>query len=288
MQSLGRGWSYVFIHVIDVMCLYLYLHLGYAFHRQPSVCMFNLVKFSMPLFELIGAGEQVDSLVFPKEGRENATDEETLEQYRSTAKEFVQEVLNTEFKGWFMDRLLYKSSQKIGLDVEKKKPTSDDMEAVIVPLLDWLTDYQVDHHRFYRSLSNYKITSAGEEKDAQDAVDQHLVIITQDDAVLADCKAALKPWLSIYRHRLLDDAVDCSKRKERMDTVNPRFILRNSIAQNVIDAFEEDSLHDATLVLNACFEACIDPFKEHYDNPIIENWIAQPVPDEDLRCSCSS
>jgi uncharacterized protein YdiU (UPF0061 family) len=162
------------------------------------------------------------------------------------------------------------------------------MEAVIVPLLDWLTDYQVDHHRFYRSLSNYKITSAGEEKDAQDAIDQHLAIITQDDAVLADCKAALKPWLSIYRHRLLEDAVDCSKRKERMDAVNPRFILRNSIAQNVIDAFEEDSLHDATLVLNACFEACIDPFKEHYDNPLIENWIAQPVPDEDLRCSCSS
>lgn len=235
----------------------------------------------MPLFELIGAGKEVDSLVFPNkddETRENVTDEETLEKYRENAKTFVQNVLQDEFKVYFMESLLTKMRSKIGLVTNGDSNNQSDMDDVIIPLLDWMTAYHIDYHRFYRSLSNYKVTSDGEDSDAEQAINKWLDISTEDESKVESSKEALKPWLAVYRHRLLQDKSDDAERKERMDSVNPRFILRNSIAQQVIDAFEKETEDEAKDVLNACLKACIDPFKSHYEDQRVENWINSTVP----------
>ncbi|KAI7891003.1 uncharacterized protein EV154DRAFT_509707 [Mucor mucedo] len=263
----------------------------YAFHRQPSVCIFNLVRLSMPLFELIGAEEKVDSLVFPSkedETRENVTDEKTLEVYRAKAQTIVQNMLQTEYKEYFMSSLLSKMRSKIGL---RKTDSSNatDMDNVIIPLLDWMTAYHIDYHRFYRSLGNYQVTEKGEDSDAETAVNQWLEISTEDASQVEASKEALKPWLAIYRHRLLEEKSDCEERKKRMNAVNPRFVLRNSIAEQVIQAFHKDHTEEeAKELLNVCLDACIDPFKEHYDDARVENWIKSSIPDTDMRCSCSS
>ncbi|KAI8364330.1 hypothetical protein EDC96DRAFT_444231 [Choanephora cucurbitarum] len=255
----------------------------YAFHRQPSAAMFNLVKFSVPLFELIGAGEEVDSIVFPdkdNELKEGVTDEETLERYRDAGKMFVQTLLNTDFKHYFMVHLIKKMRSKIGLGTTED--SQSDMDDVIIPLLDWMTAYHVDYHRFYRSLSNYQITSAGEEADADQAIHQWLDIVTEESEELVNCKESLKPWLSIYRHRLLKDKLDHAERKRQMDAVNPRFVLRNSIAEEVIQAFEEEE--EAKSQLEACLYACLHPFEQHYEDERIERWIQTPVPVKFLVC----
>jgi uncharacterized protein YdiU (UPF0061 family) len=238
------------------------------------------VKLSVPLFELIGAGEDVDSLVFPdieNENKESVTDKETLEKYRTQGQEFVQELLNTEFKEYFMQRLISKMRLKIGL-LETAGDQQSDMDDVIIPLLDWLTAYHIDYHRFYRSLSNYKITKEGEDKDFDKAINEWLDISAEEENQTENSKEALKPWLSIYRHRLLKDHVNDADRKQRMDTVNPRFVLRNSIAEDVIQAFEKESEEDAKDILNACLEACINPFKDHYEDERVEAWINKPIP----------
>ncbi|OBZ89647.1 hypothetical protein A0J61_02301 [Choanephora cucurbitarum] len=263
----------------------------YAFHRQPSAAMFNLVKFSVPLFELIGAGEEVDSVVFPdkdNELKEGVTDEETLERYRDAGKMFVQTLLNTDFKNYFMVHLIKKMRSKIGLVGTTTDDSQSDMDDVIIPLLDWMTAYHVDYHRFYRSLSNYQITSAGEEADADQAIQQWLDIVTEESEELATCKESLKPWLSIYRHRLLKDKLDHTERKRQMDAVNPRFVLRNSIAEEVIQAFEDEDEEEAKSRLDACLYACLHPFEQHYEDERIERWISNPIPAKDMRCSCSS
>ncbi|CEP17535.1 hypothetical protein [Parasitella parasitica] len=262
----------------------------YAFSRQPSVCILNLIKLSIPLFELIGAGEAVDDLVFEDisdETKEGITDDSTLEKYRNEGKAFVQDLLNNEFKEYFMQHLLVKMRSKIGL--LESSSTQSDMDDVVIPLLDWMTAYHIDYHRFYRSLSNYKITEHGEDADAEKAITEWLDINTEEDAHTETSKKALRPWLTIYRNRLLKDKVDDEERKRRMDAVNPRFVLRNSIAEAVIQAFEDGTDQDeAQDILNACLDACINPFKDQYQDKRVEDWINSPVPKKDMRCSCSS
>lgn len=255
-------------------------NIGYAYHRQPSVCIFNLVKLSVPLFELIGAGEDVDSIVFPdknNETKEGVTDEQTLEKYRDAGKVFVQEMMNNEFKDYFMEHLSQKLRSRIGLS--ETFDVKSDMDDVIIPMLDWMATYHVDHHRFYRSLSNYQITKDGEDSDSTKAISEWLDIVTEDENQVDPSKEALKPWLAIYRHRLLKEKVGFAERKERMDAVNPRFILRNSIAEKVIQAFDEtETEEEAQSVLNACLDACVNPFKDHYEDERVETWITETVP----------
>jgi uncharacterized protein YdiU (UPF0061 family) len=235
----------------------------------------------MPLFELIGAGKDVDSLVFPSkedETREGVTDEDTLEKYRTEAKTFVQNLLQDEFKEYFMEHLVTKMRSKIGLSNSSDSAKQSDMDDVIIPLLDWMSTYHIDYHRFYRSLSNYKVTSEGEDSDAEKAISEWLNISAEEDSQAEASKDALKPWLAIYRHRLLKDNSDNADRKQRMDAVNPRFVLRNSIVDQVIKAFEKETEEEAKDVLNACLDACVNPFEDHYEDKRVEDWINGPIP----------
>lgn len=235
----------------------------------------------MPLFELIGAGDEVDTLVFPSkedETREGVTEEKTLEQYRANAQTFVQNLLQDEYKEYFMEALLSKMRSKIGLKPCSEVENKSDMDDVIIPLLDWMTHHHIDYHRFYRSLSNYQITKEGEESDGEKAISEWLDIAAEKESEVEPSKAALKPWLAIYRHRLLQEKSDCAERKRQMDAVNPRFVLRNSIAQSVIDSFEKETEEEAKRVLNACLDACLNPFKDHYEDARVEEWIHSSIP----------
>lgn len=262
------------------------VNIEYAFKRQPTVAIFNLFKFAVTLFELIGAKDKVDTLVFPPskntadQERSNVTDDETRQMYREAGKTWAAQLLQNEFSDWFMQDLLTKMRQKLGLQSDAANAASD-MNDVIIPLLDWLTEFDVDYHRFYRSLSNYHVTSDGEERDAETA---NLDVIPRDNARTDECKKSLKPWLAIYRHRLLaqgtkDTASDNEIRKRNMDAVNPRFVLRNWIAQQVVDNFDKMEEDEAKSVLQACLYACTHPFESHYEDQRIEDWANQPVPE---------
>jgi uncharacterized protein YdiU (UPF0061 family) len=184
----------------------------------------------------------------------------------------VTKLVSEDFTDWFMEALETKMRAKLGLT----RKDDSTMHDVIIPFLDWATEYQVDYHRFLRSLGNYTITADGEDADATLFLSDN-AIVTKDHDRLADCKQALTPWLAIYRHALLQE--DTTARKIRMDATNPRFVLRNWIAQEVIDAFENDAQDDAIKVLDACLYACSHPFQAHYDQEIIERWIRTPVPE---------
>ncbi|KAL0085205.1 hypothetical protein J3Q64DRAFT_1118019 [Phycomyces blakesleeanus] len=264
-------------------------HTGmYSFKRQPTVCVLNLFKLSIPLFELIGAGDAADSIVYPIKGRDDLelTSKETLDAYREAGREKVTKILTNDFSDWFMADLTEKMRSKLGFTNSNK----DDMDDIVIPLLDWLTEYAVDYHSFFRSLADYPITDAGEDQDTKKALET-LSIVTQDPGVLEDSKSQLKTWLSIYRHRLLEEGPEkYGDKRKRMNRVNPRFVLRNWIAQDVVNAFEDLSDEEARGVLDSCLKACVDPFEDNYEDQRIEKWINTGVPEwgVDLKCSCSS
>ncbi|KAG0167468.1 hypothetical protein DFQ30_006042 [Apophysomyces sp. BC1015] len=260
----------------------------YSFKRQPTVCIFNLYKFATPLFELIGAGDKVDTLVFSAKDDDVAADKAKHEMYRTMGKAFVTEVLSESFSDCFMEHLAAKMRSKLGLVKDKQ---DEDMQGLVIPLLDWMTEYRVDYHKFFRSLGDYYISDAGEDGDGQQALGGLLDIVPRDETVVDECKQALKPWLAMYRHRLVEDGpINNTERKKRMNSVNPRFVLRNWIVQDVINAFDNMTEEEATDMLNICLGACVDPYKDKYDDEQVETWIKSRVPEwaMDLKCSCSS
>ncbi|KAI9290367.1 hypothetical protein BC943DRAFT_333588 [Umbelopsis sp. AD052] len=238
----------------------------YAFSQQPTVCMWNVWKLGNTLTELMGAGDEVDEVDIT-----TLDDTERREKYKKAGADINEKISGEELGEYFMESYTEKMRAKLGLSTED----SSDMETVIGPLLHWMGEYRVDYHKFFRSLSNYQITEEGEEKDADKAVNSLKIISGLQREEKA--KEALRPWLSIYRHRVLLSKLDNESRKEQMD-------------KQVCSAFDNKPEDEAQSMLDSCLHASINPFESKYDDEQIEKWIEQDVPQwgRDLKCSCSS
>ena len=117
---------------------------------------------------------------------------------------------------------------------------------------------------------------------ALSAVDNHS---TTNDNALLDLfidREALKAWLERYRERLNLESSDASDRHARMQATNPKYILRNYLAQNAIEKAQNNDFSEIAKLL-AILEKPFDEQPEH------EAYAALP-PDwaKHLEVSCSS
>ncbi|GHB70989.1 UPF0061 protein [Psychrosphaera saromensis] len=149
--------------------------------------------------------------------------------------------------------------QKLGLS------KSDKGDQIL--LGQWLGLLQKDKRDYtnsWRLLSNYDGSN-------DDSIIDHFI----------DRNAASK-WLEKYKHRLLLEKDDTQVRLQKMKAVNPKFILRNYLAQQAIKSAEAGDNSE----LETLFEILKHPFDEQ---PEFENYAATP-PDwgKELSISCSS
>ncbi|MFM4826688.1 YdiU family protein [Aeromonas bivalvium] len=88
-------------------------------------------------------------------------------------------------------------------------------------------------------------------------------------------------WLDAYRARLAREGSEDATRKARMDAVNPKYVLRNALAQGVIEAAERGDM--------APFERLYAALQHPYDEQPEFEELATPHPDwylgEALSCS---
>ena len=70
-----------------------------------------------------------------------------------------------------------------------------------------------------------------------------------DPAARARVEVGLRDWLQRYAARLVADPLDPARRHERMRLANPRYVLRNWLAQEVIDRAEQGDPRGITDVL---------------------------------------
>lgn len=141
----------------------------------------------------------------------------------------------------------------------------DEDPALFRQLFQLLAAHRVDYHLFLRRLG--ELTTQGE---------WHASLL----ALLPD-RAAWQEWLETYRARLVREGSQDAGRKVRMDAVNPKYVLRNALAQQVIDAAETGNM--------APFERLFAALQRPYDEQPEYEDLATPVPQwycgGELSCS---
>jgi serine/tyrosine/threonine adenylyltransferase len=78
-------------------------------------------------------------------------------------------------------------------------------------------------------------------------------------AVGAEHRAQLSAWLARYATRVREDGTEDGERRLRMHRVNPKFVLRNYVAQLAIERAEQG---DGSVV-QELLEVLQRPFDEH-------------------------
>jgi len=139
------------------------------------------------------------------------------------------------------------------------RPAGDD--ELIAELLNVLAQLETDMTIFYRRLTN--ISSA----TSPDASDSELIFPLQDayyDPAQLDIEVSKKiaGWLRKYIHRLRKDAMDNTQRVQQMNSVNPKYVLRNYLAQLAIDKAHEGDYS----MINELLELLRNPYAEQPAN----------------------
>lgn len=152
--------------------------------------------------------------------------------------------------------------QKLGL--ETKYPEE---QKLIDDLLAIMQKSRVDFTLFFRNLSNLKIDDFESNQSIRDLFIDRL---------------AFDDWSVQYRRRLKLENSDDQKRKAAMDKVNPKYILRNYLAQIAIQKAEQGDFSE----VNTLLKVLENPFDEQEEY----NEYAKLPPDwaSELDISCSS
>ncbi|QXW29440.1 YdiU family protein [Aeromonas sanarellii] len=118
----------------------------------------------------------------------------------------------------------------------------DEDPALFRELFRLLAAHGVDYHLFLRRLSELTV---------QGTWPAALLALLPDPAVWQE-------WLESYRQRLIREGSDDGARKGRMDAVNPKYVLRNALAQRVIEAAEGGEMAP----FERLFAALLQPYAE--------------------------
>lgn len=149
----------------------------------------------------------------------------------------------------------------------------DGDEALVTGLVELLGANRTDWPRFWRRLSQLRRDAARPEDDA--AV-RDLVID----------RPAFDAWAAQYRARLAAEGSDDAARRAKMDRVNPKYVLRNHLAETAIrKARGDDGVRDFDEVTRL-LKVLERPYDEQ---PEFEAYADEP-PDwaRSLELSCSS
>jgi len=178
----------------------------YRYGHQPRIALWNLSRLGSALVSLVGAAEPLQDVL-------DATARD-LEQRRR--------------------RMLH---EKLGL------ATDDGADALADDLLTVLQVTETDMTIFFRNLADLDVSGTN-------PTDESLMAPVMDayyapDDIGPEQRATVGSWLRRYAARVREEGVPDDLRRTRMNAVNPKYVLRNYLAQLAIDRAEQG---DGTLV----------------------------------------
>lgn len=173
----------------------------YCYGSQPKIAQWNLVRFANAVYPLI-------------------EDQAPLEQGLAV---FAKTFESTS------GRMLADKLGLVSLDRE-----GDDK--LLGDLFELLQQVETDMTLFFRLLATLPVDGAADAADDRALVEPLRRAFYAEDAFEPDQRSRLAGWLRRYLARVRQDAVPASERRERMNCANPKYVLRNYLAQQAIDA----------------------------------------------------
>lgn len=173
----------------------------YRFGNQPRIALWNLTQLANAIYPLINAVEPLQT---------------ALEQYRIEYERCAQRDM----------------ASKLGL--HQFDPAQD--QTLTDNLLTVLQSAEIDMTIFYRQLAQYSVSDIDQYSDHQ-WFDKVALAYYAEPA--EETKTTMITWLRAYGQRLQQDAVlhnvSDEARRALMNRTNPKYVLRNYLAQQAID-----------------------------------------------------
>ena len=256
--------------------------LRYCYKNQPSVIWWNLIRLGESLGELIGAGSQVDEEIFKTKG----VSEDFAPELIKRAETIIGRV-GDEFKAVFHAEYSRLMRARLGLKTEKK----EDFDNLFSELLDTMQALELDFNHFFRRLSSIKVDEM-ETKDQREAVTSRFLHVegVTGGATESDARTRVGSWLGRWRERILEDwgPGGDSERETAMKLVNPKFIARSWVLDEVIQMVEHKGERE---ILNRVMTMALSPFNDEWegDREEQERFCGDvPRVGRGMQCSCSS
>jgi len=200
----------------------------YRFGNQPQIAFWNLGQLANAIYPLI---EQV----------------EPLQQAMAVYTETFEQGWQTMMAG------------KLGLLAFD--PATD--EELCTELLVLLQLVETDMTIFYRQLAMIDISLRTPliESDCKDAFNRISLAYYVPEQITPEYKTRLCLWLNRYINRVKNDGTSDNIRQQRMNAVNPKYVLRNYLAQLAIDKAEQGDFS----MVNELLELLRHPYDEQPD-----------------------
>lgn len=279
--------------------------LRYSYRNQPTIIWWNLVRFGEAIGELLGAAHTVDSDKFINEGVSEGPEAEELV---ARAEKLITQA-GEEYKAVFLAEYKRLMTARLGL----RRFQESDFKDLFSELLDTMESLELDFNHFFRRLSSLKVADLATEESRTEKASLffHKEGISASGVSEDEARKRTAQWLDSWRARILEDwgaegpdgarTVDAAKEEERiasMKRVNPSFVPRSFILDEVIRRVEKEGERD---VLRRVLHMALNPFEDEwhgreFDGAAYEGdreeevrWTGDvPKFERAMQCSCSS
>ena len=219
-------------------------HRRYQFGHQGDIALWNLLKLANAIYPLIEESEPLEEII-------------------------------RDFKKKYSVRYLQMMKAKLGLEMEDE----DDFN-IINQLEHNLQLTETDMTIFFRGLANLSKKFVLPEKDDLSFLDSVKNAFYKIEEVEGEILGFWKDWFVQYAKRLRKEALSDIDRKQKMNLVNPKYVLRNYMAQIAIDAADKG---DYTIV-EEFYYLLKHPYDEQMEN---QKWFAKRPEWARTKVGCS-
>ena len=196
----------------------------YRFGYQPQIALWNLVQLANAIYPLI---EQVEPL------------QQALTAYSEHYEQGRQSMM----------------AQKLGLNAFDRE-TDDELSTELLAVLQMV---ETDMTLFYRKLAMIDVdVEPLDEVSDKDLMAPLMEAYYVPEQLTDEHRARIGRWIRGYIRRVRKDGTANARRRRRMSTVNPKYVLRNYLAQLAIDKAEQG---DHSMV-NELLELLRHPYDE--------------------------
>lgn len=205
-------------------------HRRYRFGNQPRVALWNLMQLANAIYPLVDEAPP------------------------------FQDALD-HFQKEYDRRYLEMMQNKLGIE---RKENVD--QFLVNQLQENLLLTETDMTIFFRNLAHFKKETVIDEEG------NFLSIVRdafyQPEDIKGKVLEAWVDWFNNYKEKITQEYLSDEERKNKMNTFNPKYVLRNYMAQLAIDAADQN---DFSLV-NELFELLKQPYEEQEEH---EKWFAK-------------